>query len=147
MLELIKEIREQTGAGVVEVKKALDEVGGDKDKALEILKEKALKKADKKADRVAGEGIVTSYIHANGKSGAIIKLVCETDFVAMNDDFKELATDIAMQIVAMNPENVEELYAQVFIKDPEITIDGLVKSKIAAMGENIKVDKFVKIDI
>jgi elongation factor Ts len=147
MLELIKEIREQTGAGVVDVKKALDEATGDKEKALEILKKQGLKKADKKADRIAGEGAVVSYIHADGKSGAMIKLLCETDFVARNDEFKILANDIAMHIVAMNPADVEELYMQAFVKNPEITIEELIKDKIATIGENIKVDSFIKVSI
>jgi len=147
MLELIKEIREETGAGVVDVKKALDESNGDKDKALEILKKQGLKKADKKADRIAGEGTIVSYIHADGKSGAMVKLLCETDFVAKNDKFKELANDIAMHIVAMGPVDVTELYAQDFVKNPEVTIEDLVKENIATIGENIKVDSFVKISI
>jgi len=123
MLELVKEIREQTGAGVVDVKKALDESDGNKDKALEILRKQGLKKADKKADRIAGEGTVVSYIHADGKSGAMVKLLCETDFVAKNDKFKELANDIAMHIVAMNPADRDELYGQAFVKNPEITVE------------------------
>jgi len=147
MLQLIKEIREQTGAGVVDVKKALDESAGDKDKALEILRKQGLKKADKKANRIAGEGIIISYIHANEKSGAMIKLLCETDFVAKNEEFKELAKDIAMHIVAMNPVDVDELYSQSFVKNSEITIEELIKDKIATIGENIKIDEFAKLDI
>jgi elongation factor Ts len=147
MLELIKEIREQTGAGVVDVKKALDESNGDKDKALAILKKQGLKKADKKADRIAGEGVIVSYIHADGKSGAMIKLLCETDFVAKNDKFKELANDIAMHIVAMSPVDNDDLYAQSFVKNPEVTVEDLIKDNIATIGENIKVDSFVKITV
>jgi elongation factor Ts len=147
MLELIKEIREQTGAGVVDVKKALDESAGDKEKALGILRKQGLKKADKKANRIAGEGTVVSYIHADGKSGAMVKLLCETDFVAKNDKFKELANDIAMHIVAMNPADSEELYSQAFVKNPEVTVEDLIKENIATIGENIKVDSFVKIAV
>jgi elongation factor Ts len=184
MLELIKEIREETGAGVIDVKKALEEASGDKEKALDILREKGLKKADKKANRIAGEGVVVSYVHADGKSGAILKLLCETDFVAKNSDFQELANDIAMQVVAMSPvaitkedvteemlaeeiaelqesglgekemaDKIEELketkalYSQAFVKNPELTVEELIKSKIAAIGENIKVAEFVKMDI
>ena len=145
MLKLIKEIREETGAGVVDVKKALDESAGDKIKALEILRKQGLKKADKKADRIAGEGVIVSYIHADGKSGAMVKLLCETDFVAKNDKFKELANDIAMHIVAMSPADNEELYSQGFVKNPEVTVEELIKESIATIGENIKVDSFVKI--
>ncbi len=147
MLELIKKIREKTGAGVVDIKKALEESSGDENKALDILRKQGLKKADKKADRIAKEGIIVSYVHADGKSGAMVKLLCETDFVAKNDKFKELANDIAMHIVAMNPENEEELYTQPFVKNPEITVEDLIKDSIATIGENIKVDKFVRITV
>lgn len=184
MLKLIKEIREETGAGVVDVKKALEESSGDKKKALDILRKNGLKKADKKANRIASEGVVVSYIHADGKSGAMLKLLCETDFVAKNSDFNDLANDIAMQIVAMSPmgimveditdkmiaediadfkasglegekldDKIEQvkkekaLYSQSFVKNPDMTIEELIKSKIAAIGENIKVDEFVKMDI
>ena len=178
MLKLIKEIREETGAGVVDIKKALEEANGEKEKALEILREKGLKKADKKADRVAGEGAIVSYIHADGKSGTLVKVLCETDFVAKNEEFLALANDIAMQIVAMNPEvilpeevtegmikeelsdgeeltddkrkeiiSTKALYAQSFIKNPEVTVEELIKEKIATIGENIKVAEFVKFDI
>jgi len=147
MLELIKEIREETGAGVVDVKKALDEASGNKEMALKILKKQGLKKADKKANRIAGEGAVVSYIHADGKSGAMVKLLCETDFVAKNDKFRELANDIAMHVVAMNPVDKDELYAQAFVKDPEVTVEDLIKGNIAAIGENIVVDSFVKVSV
>ena len=147
MLELIKEIREQTGAGVVDVKKALDETSGDKEAALKMLKKQGLKKADKKANRIAGEGAVVSYIHADGKSGSMVKLLCETDFVARNDKFLELAKDIAMHIIAMDPTDTDELYAQAFVKDPEVTVEALIKNSIATIGENIKVDSFVKIAV
>lgn len=147
MLELIKEIREQTGIGVVDIKKALDESSGDKDGALKILKKQGLKKADKKVHRIAGEGTIVSYIHADGKSGAMVKLLCETDFVAKNDKFKGLANDIAMHIVAMNPADNDELYVQAFIKNPKVTIEGLIKENIATIGENIKVDSFVRVTV
>jgi elongation factor Ts len=111
MLEQIKKIREQTGAGVVDVKKALDETGGNEEKAIEILRKKGQDKALKKSDREAKEGIVASYVHSNGKLGAMVKLYCETDFVARNEEFQELAKDIAMHISAtdsqfLNPEDV-----------------------------------------
>jgi len=103
MLEKIKEIRELTGAGVVEVKKALDEAGGDQEKALEILRLKGLQKADKKGSRQAGEGAIFSYVHTSGKTAALVKLYCETDFVARNEEFCQLGRDLAMQVVAMSP--------------------------------------------
>ncbi len=103
MLELIKKIREETGAGVIDVKKALDEAGGDEEKARQILRKRGLEKANKKGDRSTKEGLIFSYVHADGKSAAMVKLLCETDFVARNEDFKALANDLAMQVVAMNP--------------------------------------------
>jgi elongation factor Ts len=122
MLEQIKKIREQTGAGVVDVKKALDETGGDEVKAIEILRKKGQDKALKKSDREAKEGIIASYIHSNGKLGAIVKLYCETDFVARNDEFQELAKDIAMHISATDPQvlNPEDVNSDAVEKEKEI---------------------------
>jgi elongation factor Ts len=104
MMKKIKEIRETTGAGVVDVKKALDEANGNKEEALKILKQKGLEKAGKKKDRQTGEGLVGFYVHTDGKQAALVKVYCETDFVAKNDEFKKLAEDLAMQVVAMKPE-------------------------------------------
>jgi len=122
MLEKIKSLRAMTGAGMVEVKKALEEAGGDDKKAIEILRKRGQEKAMKKSERVAGEGVVVSYIHSNGKVGAIIKLLCETDFVARNDDFKALAQDIAMHVTALNPKYLkpEDVTAEVVEKEKEI---------------------------
>jgi elongation factor Ts len=103
MINIIKEIREETGAGVVDIKKALDEAKNDKEQAKKILRQKGLEKASKKKNRSAKEGIVGSYIHSDGKQAALVKVFCETDFVARNEEFKELARDIAMQVAAMNP--------------------------------------------
>jgi elongation factor Ts len=102
-LEQVKKIRELTGAGMVDVKKAIDEAGGDEQKAIEILRKKGQSKAVKKMDREAKEGVVASYIHSNKKIGSMVKLYCETDFVARNEEFQELANDIAMHISAMDP--------------------------------------------
>ncbi len=102
-LEQIKKIREITGAGIVEVKKALEESEGDEKKAMEILKERGQQKAFKKSERTAGEGIVTSYVHSNGKIGVLVKLLCESDFVARNEEFISLSKDVAMHIAAMSP--------------------------------------------
>jgi len=100
----IKELREKTGAGMLDCQSALEEAGSDQDKAVEILRKKgAIKAAKKSAERQAGDGLVHSYIHANGKVGVLLQLHCETDFVARNEEFKQLAHDIAMQIAAMNP--------------------------------------------
>ncbi|PJA87067.1 MAG: elongation factor Ts [Candidatus Moranbacteria bacterium CG_4_9_14_3_um_filter_42_9] len=102
-LEQIKNLREKTGAGIVEVEKALQESGGDAEKAIVILRKRGQEKAVKKSERSAKEGVVAAYIHSNGKVGAIVKLFCETDFVARTEEFKELARDLAMHITASNP--------------------------------------------
>lgn len=103
MMKIIKEIREETGAGVVDIKKALDESKGDKEQAKKILRQKGLEKAGKKKDREAKEGLIGFYLHSDGKQGAMVKLYCETDFVARNDEFQQLAKDLAMQVAAMDP--------------------------------------------
>lgn len=120
--DLIKEIREITGAGIMDIKEALAESGSDKDKALEILRKKGAVKLSKKADRVANEGIVESYIHAGGRVGVLLELNCETDFVARTDDFKNLAKDLALHIAASNPlyVSVNDIPAEVVEKEKEI---------------------------
>lgn len=120
--QMIKELREKTGAGIVDCKKALQEAGGDIEKAVEILRKKGAAKAAKKAERATAEGIVVSYIHAGGKVGALVELNCETDFVARTEDFKQLGHEIAMQVAAMAPEYVsrEEVPAEAVEKEKEI---------------------------
>lgn len=122
MFELVKKIRERTGAGMVAIKKAIDEAGGDEEKAIEILRKQGDSKAAKKADRVANEGVVVSYVHSNNRVGALVKLFCETDFVARNEEFVAFAKDIAMHIVAMNPKFIkpEEMSAELVEKEKEI---------------------------
>lgn len=102
-MELIKALRERTGAGIVEVKKALEEAGGDEEGAIRILRERGAAKAVKKNDREAKEGVIATYLHSNGRVAAMVKLFCETDFVARNEDFQSLGRDIAMHVAAMNP--------------------------------------------
>lgn len=102
-MELIKALRERTGAGIVEVKKALEEAGGDEEGAIRILRERGAAKAVKKTDREAKEGVISTYVHSNGRVSAMVKLLCETDFVARNEDFQSLGRDIAMHVAAMNP--------------------------------------------
>lgn len=186
---LVKDLREKTGAGIVECKQALEESKGNLDEAINLLRKKGLASAAKKATRVAKEGIIGSYIHAGGKIGVLVEVNCETDFVAKTEDFKSLVKDIAMQIAAANPryasreevsaheiENEKKIYEaqikdqkkpqnviekivlgkldkyfetvclkeQVFIKNPELTIEQLIKSKIAQLGENISIKRFVR---
>jgi len=121
MMELIKKIRERTGAGMVAIKKAVDEAGGDEEKAIEILRKQGESKAAKKADRVTKEGVVVSYVHSN-KVGALVKLLCETDFVARNEEFVALAKDIAMHITAMSPKFIkpEDVPSELIEKEKEI---------------------------
>ncbi len=143
----IKKIREATNAGIADIKEALEEARGNEKKAKEILTEKGLAKAAKKASRETKAGIVGSYIHATQTSGAIVILSCETDFVARNDEFGKLAHEIALQICAMSPKNDKELLAQPWIKDEKKTIDGLIKESIVKFGENIKIEEFKRLAI
>lgn len=123
-LEQIKNLRDKTGAGIVDVKKALQEAGGDAEKAIMILRKKGQEKAIKKSERSAKEGVIASYIHSNGKVGAMIKLFCETDFVARTDEFKELARDLAMHITAANPKYLkpDQVPAKILEKEKEIWV-------------------------
>lgn len=144
MFELVKKIRERTGAGMVAIKKAVDEAGGDEEKAIEILRKQGQSKAAKKADRVASEGVVVSYIHSNNKVGALVKLLCETDFVARNEAFVALAKDIAMHITAMNPKFIkpEEVPAEMIEKEKEIwRVQLETEGKPAEMIEKIMAGK------
>lgn len=143
---LVQKLRLETGAGIMECKKALTEANGDYDRAREIVQEKGVAKAEKRADREAGAGMIHSYIH-NGRVGVLLQLNCETDFVARNDQFKELAHNIVMQIASMNPQTNEELLSSPYIKDPSMTVDQLIKGYIAKIGENIKVGKFIRYEI
>src|SRR3989344_1994074 len=142
----VKKLRNLTGAGVMDVKSALEEAGNDFDKAAEIIKEKGLAKADKKAEREIKAGIIKTYTH-NDRVGVVLKLGCETDFVARSEPFRELAHNLAVHIVAMNPENIEELMAQPFVKDEKTPIENLVKGAIAKTGENIRIDEFYRLEL
>ncbi len=188
----VKELREKTGAGMMECKKALVEADGDYEKAVKLLREKGLAAASKKAGRTTKEGVIGNYIHSNGKIGVLIEVNCETDFVARNEDFQSFVRDIAMQVAATSPicvrreevpadvlekekdifknqalaegkpENIVDkivegrvnkffaascLYEQVFIKDDSMTVEDLVKSKIATIKENISVRRFVRFEV
>ncbi len=145
-IEEVQKLREETGAGVMSCKKALDEAGGDMKKAAEILKKKGLEKADKKANRIVGAGIIDSYIH-NNRVGVLLQLNCETDFVARSKPFIELSHNLTMQIAAMSPEDVEQLLSQAYIKDEKMTVEELIKGVIAIVGENIKVEKFSRFEL
>ena len=163
---MVKELRDQSGAGIMQCRKALMECEGDAQKALEILKQQSLFKAAKKAERKAVEGLIEAYIHTAGRVGAMVELNCETDFVARTDEFKALAHDLAMQVAAVSPQfitpdevtpeavNDEEielqaacLLLQPFIKDPTRTIQDVVTETIAKVGENIRVKRFARFEL
>lgn len=189
--EMVKQLRERTGAGMMDCKKALTETDGDAEKAIDLLRERGIAKAAKKAGRVAAEGLVESYIHGGGRIGVLVEVNIETDFAAKNEEFKTFVKDIAMQIAASNPEyvtreevpaailenekdilrtqarnegkpekiiekmvegRIEKFYTekclldQAFIKDPDITVDQLLKEKIAHIGENISIRRFARFE-
>ncbi|MFA5870862.1 MAG: translation elongation factor Ts [Candidatus Paceibacterota bacterium] len=143
MSDDIKTLREVTGAGVMDCKRALDDAKGDFERAKTLINERGLVKAETKKDRVAGAGLLMSYIH-NERVGALLQIHAETDFVVRGDLFKNLARDVAMHIAAMNPETIEELLAQPFVKDESTTVENLIKSVTAKVGENIKVERFIR---
>ncbi len=146
MLNNIQKLRETTGAGVMECKSALGEAGGDFDKAITIIHEHGLVRAAKKGNRATGAGLLKSYIH-NERVGVLLELRCETDFVARNALFRELAHNLAMQIAAMDPKNVKELLKSPYIKDESLAVNSLVKQTIAKIGENIKVERFCRYEL
>lgn len=190
--KLVKELREETGAGIMECKAALQGCQGDKERAKAWLREKGFAKAAKKAARATAEGLIGSYIHIGGKIGVLVEVNCESDFVARTDDFQSLVKDVAMQVAATDPKYIRKddvspeviaqeqetyrqealrsgipearvgseverqlakfyteqcLYEQPYIKDANVTIEQLVAGKIAKLGENIKVRRFVRFKI
>jgi len=146
-IEDVKKLRQETGAGITDCKQVYESAGENFQKALEILKSKAAETAEKKSERVTNAGLIDSYIHNSGKMGVLVRVECETDFVAKNEDFKSAIHDIAMHIVAMSPADENELFAQQFIKNPEITVKEYLNDLIAKMGENIKVEQFVRFEV
>ncbi len=143
----IKKLREETGAGVMECKSVLTEAKGDYKKAMALIQERGLARAEKKADRETKEGVVASYVHANNRVAALVELQCETDFVARNEEFQTLARNIAMQVAAMNPADVKELLEQEYIKDASLTIDKLVKLLSGKIGEKMLIARFSRIEL
>jgi elongation factor Ts len=143
----IKKLRELTGAGVMDAKKALVESDGDFEKAQEWVRQKGLARAEKKQDRETTEGYIANYIHTTGKVASLVEIMCETDFVARNEEFRSMARDIAMQVASMNPENVAELLAMDFIKDSSTTIEDMVKVLSGKIGEKFVVTRFVRYQV
>lgn len=146
-LKTLKKLRDETSASIADCRRALDESEGDYKKALAWLQKRAAEIAAKKADRETSQGLIEAYIHGGGKVGVLVELLCETDFVAKTDEFKHLAKEVAMQVAAMNPETVEALLKQDYIRDGSQTIEGLVKAAIGKIGENISVKRFVRFEI
>lgn len=140
----IKKLREKTGAGIMDCRRALEEVKGVEKKAEELLAKWGIERSEKKAGRETKAGIVDSYIHAGGKVGVLVELLCETDFVARTDDFKNLSHELCLQIASMSPKDVKTLLAQEYIRDPGITLENLVKQVIGKLGENITVARFIR---
>lgn len=147
IIELVKKIRAETGLGIMEIKSAVEEANGDEAKAKQILKEKGFKKAESKTERETHQGRVATYTHSTGKIGVMVELQCETDFVAKHEDFLELTKDLCLQITAMNPETVEDLLKQEFIKDSSKTIEEMIKTLVAKFGENMKLTRFARFEI
>lgn len=160
--DTIKALREQSGAGVMECRNILEETNGDIDKAVQILKDRNLYKAEKKKERVTAQGLAAAYIHAGGRIGAMVELNCETDFVARTDEFKQLAHDLAMQVAAMSPEYISKddipagadvdpqsacLLLQPNIKCTDVTIQDTINQTIAKIGENIRVSRFARFEV
>lgn len=143
-INLIKKLRQQTGAGIADCKEALSFSKGNFDKAKEVLRKKGLAKASAKSGRAAKAGVVDVYSHG-GKVGVLVELLCETDFVAKLADFKNLAHELSLQIASMAPSSVEELLTQPYIRDATQTVDQLVKSVSGKLGENIQVGRFERI--
>jgi len=143
-LDLLKKLRAETSAGVSDCRQALEDAGGDYEKAKKLVMERSTAKAAKKADRETGSGLVESYVHG-GKVGVLVELRCETDFVARTDEFKALAHEVALQVAAMNPKDVKELLESAYIRDPKLTIEALIKQTIGKLGENITLGRFSRL--
>jgi elongation factor Ts len=161
-VEAVKELRNITNVGIADCKKALLEVDGDMEKAVEFLKQRGAAIAEKKKDVAVTEGVIEAYIHYTKRIGALVELNCETDFVARTSEFKELAHDLAMQIAAASPQFLTSedmppeaeadpqaacLLSQPFIKEPDKTVQEIIAETIAKVGENIKVRRFVRFEL
>ena len=161
-IAMVKELREATGAGVMDAKRALEEAGGDSKRATEILREKGVQSAAKRSDRATNQGVLEAYIHQN-RIGVLVEINCETDFVANTEDFRGLAKSVALQIAAMNPLVVAPedregkdligtdaevcLVSMPFIKEPSRTIGDLIRDAVAKTGENIRVSRFSRFEL
>ena len=141
---LVKELREKTGAGMMDCKKVLTETDGDLEKATELLRERGIAKAAKKSGRIAAEGLVDCYISEDGKVGAVVEVNSETDFVGKNEEFRTFVMNVAKQVVEKNPADVESLLAQDSIEEPGKTVQEVLVGKIATIGENLNIRRFAR---
>ncbi|MBR1802505.1 MAG: elongation factor Ts [Clostridia bacterium] len=144
--EQVKALREKTGAGMMDCKKVLTETNGDEDKAIELLRERGIAKAAKKADRIAAEGLVTTYVTADQKVGAVVEVNAETDFVAKNEEFRTFVADVAKQIAEKAPATVEDLLNQPSISEAGKTVGEVLTNKIATIGENMSIRRFERFE-
>ena len=159
--EMVKQLRQKTSAGIMDCKEALTKTSGDIEKAYEILRAKGFAEAEKKSQRTANQGLVEAYVHPEGRLGALVEINCESDFVARTAEFKELAHDLAMQVVATNPRflkredippgseaNDEDcLLLQPFIKDPGRIVQDIISEAISKVRENIRIKRFVRFEL
>lgn len=158
----VKELREVSGAGIMECRKALEEAGGNIDKALSLLREGGMAKAEKRAGRETGQGMVEAYLHAGGRIGAMVEVNCESDFVGRTDEFRTLAHDLAMQVAATSPKYLDKdsvpageeadpaevcLLEQPFIKEPSKSVRDLISEAVSKTGENIRVRRFARFEL
>ena len=158
----VKRLRDETGAGVMDSKRALEETDGNFERARELLRERGIAAAAKRSERATGQGLVEAYIHGEGRIGALVELNCETDFVARTDSFRRLARDLAMQVAAMDPKGLspedvpddapgekdqQALLTQPFIKDAGRTIHDLIQEMIAQTGENVRISRFARFEL
>lgn len=146
-LNLLKKLRDETQASIADINKAVDDSGGDYKKALGLLKKRGAEIAEKKKERETGQGLIESYIHLNGKVGSLVVLLCETDFVARTQEFKDLAHEIAMQVASMDPKDTKTLLTQDYIRDSSLKIEDLLKQTIGKLGENIVVKDFKRFEL
>jgi elongation factor Ts len=145
-IETIQKLREITGAGVMECKRAFTDAKGDFDEAKKLIHERGLVKVEKRADRETGAGLIQSYVH-NERIGVLVDIRAETDFVVRSEPFRHLAHELAMQIAAVASANIDELLAQPYIRDESKTVGDLVKDVIARVGENVRVAGFSRMEI
>lgn len=143
----IKALREATGAPILRVKKVLEEVKGDAGKAKKILQKEGFEKAQKKAERVTSQGVLEAYVHHSGKVASIVELLCETDFVARNKIFRDLAHNLALQVASMGAGSAKELGKQEFIREPGKKVSDLVNEAIAKTGENIRIGRVYRVEL